>query len=174
MSSQLHSVQFYKDDTFFFRDSVARFIKAGLRANETVIIVATAQHREDLQQVLTSESLAHPKLIFADAGELLSKFLVNDWPNPVRFKEVIGGMVAQARQHGPVRIFGEMVAILWAEGKSQAALHLEELWNTLIGEQSFALLCGYPVSKFSGDGMSLKAISQLHTHAHIEASPSPG
>src|SRR6476646_8334182 len=122
MSHKDHSVQFYKDDTFFFRESVARFIKEGLQANETVIIVATAPHREELQHVLTPEQLVHPKLSFADAGELLSKFLINDWPNAVRFNEVIGGMVAHARQQGPVRIFGGMVAILWAEGKSQAAI----------------------------------------------------
>jgi hypothetical protein len=169
MSLQGHSVQFYKDDTFFFTESVAGFIKEGLQANDTVIIVATAHHREELQKVLTPEQMAHDKLIFADAGELLAKFLVNDWPNDLRFKQVVGGMIAQACQHGSVRVFGEMVAILWAEGKAQAAIHLEELWNTLIAEQSFVLLCGYPVSKFSGDNDSLKAISQLHNHAHVDA-----
>ena len=171
MSLQGHSVQFYNDDTFFFTESVAHFIKEGLQVNDTVIIVATPRHREELQNVLTPEHMTHPKLIFSDAEELLSKFLVNDWPNALRFRQVIGAMVAQARQHGPVRIFGEMVAILWAGGKAQAAIHLEELWNKLIAEQSFALLCGYPLSNFSNDQVSLCAVSQLHSHVHTEVPP---
>lgn len=172
MSLQGHSVQFYKDDTFFFTDSVARFIKEGLQAKETVIIVVTAQHREELQTALTPGQIADDKVIFTDARELLSKFMVKDWPDETRFKQVVGGMIAQARQHGPVRVFGEMVAILWAEGKSQAAIHLEELWNTLIAEQSFALLCGYPKPLFSGNTDALRAVSQLHTHVHTDTSPS--
>jgi hypothetical protein len=118
--------------------------------------------------------VAHPKLIFVDAAELLWKFMGNDVPNESVFKKVVGEMVAQARLNGPVRIFGEMVAILWLEGRAQAALRLEALWNTLIAEQSFALLCGYPKSLFSGNTDALRAISQLHTHVHSDASPSPG
>ena len=44
-----HSIQFYNYDTFLI-DSVANFIKEGLQANNTVIILATAQYREDLQK----------------------------------------------------------------------------------------------------------------------------
>ena len=66
----------YIDDTF-----VTRFITEGLQVNDTVIIVATAQHREELHKVLTPEQVAHDKLRFFDAREELSKFMVNDWPS---------------------------------------------------------------------------------------------
>jgi hypothetical protein len=39
-----HGVYFYEDDTFLI-DSVADFAKEGLERQETVIIVATEQHR---------------------------------------------------------------------------------------------------------------------------------
>jgi hypothetical protein len=167
MSLQNHSVQFYNDD-IFLTQSVARFITEGLEANETVIIVATAQHREDLQRVLTPEQLTHDKLRFFDAEDQLSQFLVAEWPSELRFRQVVDGMLGQARQSGPVRIFGEMVAVLWARGYTWAALRLEALWNKLLEDHSFALLCAYPMSNLSTDHKSLQAISRLHTHVHTQ------
>jgi len=170
MNIQGHSVQFYQDDTFL-TESVARFITEGLQANETAIIVATAQHRKELRKVLASEETTHEKLWFFDAREQLSTFMADGWPNERRFKNVIGGMIAQASKHGPVRVFGEMVAILWAEGQTRAALRLEELWNRLMEQQSFALLCAYPMANLSqeDDDDPVLTISRLHTHVHNPA-----
>ena len=167
MSLQSHSVQFYNDD-IFLTQSVARFITEGLQGNETVIIVATAQHREALQRVLTPEQMTHDKLRFFDAEEQLSKFMVADWPSEQRFRQAVDGMLGQARQSGPVRIFGEMVAVLWARRYTWAALRLEALWNKVLEEHSFALLCAYPMSNLSTDHKSLHAISRLHTHVHMQ------
>ena len=164
MSLQSHSVQFYNDD-IFLTQSVARFITERLQGNETIIIVATAQHREALQQVLTPEQTTHDKLRFFDAEEQLSKFMVAEWPSELRFRQVVEGMLRQA---GPVRIFGEMVAVLWARRYTWAALRLEALWNKLLKEHSFALLCAYPMSDLSTDRKSLQAISRLHTHVHAQ------
>lgn len=146
----------YIDDTF-----LTRFITEGLQVNDTVIIVATAQHREELHKVLTPVQVAHDKLRFFDAREELSKFMVNDWPSELRLRSVVRNMMGQARQTGPVRIFGEMVAVLWAEGYTRAAMRLEELWNKLVTEQSFSLLYASPMLKFLDDTGSLLAISRL-------------
>ena len=167
MSLLNHSVQFYNDD-MFLTQSVARFITEGLQSNETVIIVATAQHREALQQVLTPDQMAHDKLRVFEAEEQLSKFMVADWPSELRFRQMVDGVLGQARQSGPVRIFGEMVAVLWARHYTWAALRLEALWNKLLKEHSFALLCAYPMSNLSTDHKSLHAISRLHTHVHTQ------
>jgi hypothetical protein len=167
MSLQSHSVQFYNDDSYLTQ-SVARFITEGLQGNETVIIVATTQHRENLQRVLTTEQITHDKLRFLDAEEQLSQFMVAEWPGELQFRRVVEGMLGQARQSGSVRIFGEMVAVLWARGHTWAALRLEALWNKLMEEHSIALLCAYPLSNLSTDHKSLQAISRLHTHVHTQ------
>jgi hypothetical protein len=167
MSLQSHSVQYYNDD-IFLTQSVARFITEGLQGNETVIIVATAQHREALQQVLTPEQMTHDKLRFFDAEEQLSQFMDAGWPSKLRFRQVVEGMLGQARQSGPVRVFGEMVAALWTRRNTWAALRLEALWNKLLEEHSFALLCAYPLSTLSTDPKSVQAISRLHTHVHTQ------
>lgn len=170
MSIHNHTVQFYRDD-IFLTQSIARFITAGLEADETVIIVAMAHHREELQQVLTPAQLTHDKLRFFDAEELLAKFIVDEWPRELRFRHVIEGMLGQGRQSGPVRIFGEMVAVLWAKGYTRAAIRLEELWNKLVEEHSLALLCAYPMEKLSQgtDKNDMRAISELHTHVHTQS-----
>jgi hypothetical protein len=167
MSLHSHSVQFYHDD-LFLTQSIALFITEGLQANETVIIVATVQHREELQRVLTPEQITHDKLRFFDAEEQLSHFMVAEWPSERQFRRVVDGMLGQARQSGPVRIFGEMVAVLWARRYTWAALRLEALWNKLLEEHSFALLCAYSMANLSTDHKSLQAISRLHTHVHTQ------
>src|SRR6185437_16628639 len=52
----------------------------------------------------------------------LSKFMVNDWPDENRFADAIGSLIQQAKaacyDHGArTAAFGEMVALLWADGK---------------------------------------------------------
>ncbi|MBV8050520.1 MAG: PAS domain-containing protein, partial [Acidobacteriaceae bacterium] len=48
-----------------------------------------------------------------------------------------------------VVIFGEMVALLWADGKVEASMELEGLWNELAKSRSFRLYCAYPLQGFN-------------------------
>jgi signal transduction histidine kinase len=41
-------------------------------------------------------------------------------------------------------VFGEMVALLWSVGKTDAAIQLEQLWNGLARRHEFDLACAYP------------------------------
>jgi hypothetical protein len=47
------------------------------------------------------------------------------------------------RRYVMIRAHGEMVDILWREGKANAAIELEKLWNALAARHSFSLLCTY-------------------------------
>jgi hypothetical protein len=54
----------------------------------------------------------------------------------MQFAEVIGGLVDRVRvncqgQNPRVVAFGEMVSLLWEQGKPDAAIALERLWNDL-------------------------------------------
>ncbi len=50
-------------------------------------------------------------------------------------------------------------------GKSDAALHLEQLWNDLAQTQSFSLRCAYPIASFSreSDGGPFLKICAAHS-----------
>jgi signal transduction histidine kinase len=67
---------------------------------------------------------------------------------PARFHHLFGGLIARAAETRRVRVFGEMVAILAAEGDHAGARALEGLWNGLQRSFPFSLLCAYPMHVF--------------------------
>jgi PAS domain S-box-containing protein/excisionase family DNA binding protein len=152
-----HLVQFYETDAFLL-DAVGDFIGTALRAGDAAIVVATEAHRAGLEERLQADRLdvtaarARYRYVTLDAAETLSRFMVDGAPDPERFAEVIGGIVARAAAGGRrVRIFGEMVALLAIAGNTAAAIHLEELWNDLQQRHAFSLLCAYPMDRLGGE-----------------------
>ena len=72
-----------------------------------------------------------------------------------------------ARAHAKkrrVRAFGEMVALLWAQGLSGATVQLEHLWNKICEAQQFSLFCAYPRSGFTQTALeSILNICGIHS-----------
>ncbi len=170
-----HFVQFYEADAFLL-NSLGGFIGTGLNAGHGAIIVATKEHREGLEELLRGNGLdvatasASGLYVSLDAAETLSKFMVDGSPEPRRFNEVIGSLVARlADGRQCVRAFGEMVALLWAEGNYTAAIRMEELWNDLQKNHSFSLFCAYPMNAFGG-GKFVKPLSDVCS-AHSRVVP---
>jgi signal transduction histidine kinase/ActR/RegA family two-component response regulator len=173
MGQTEHFAQFYEADSFLI-NSLSSFAAEGLRSGDAVIVVATKQHREDLEQLLKSNELdlvaagASGQYVSLDATDLLSRFMVEGALDPARFNELLSGIFAQAADGGRrVRIFGEMVAVLWAEGKCDAAIHLEELWNHLQQGHPFSLFCAYPLNGFGGEALAKPLSDVCSTHSRV-------
>ena len=156
-----HEVLFYPDDAVFL-DSCTRFIAAALDAGNVAAVVATESHRDSLFQRLKAEGLdvdaeiKHGRYISLDVAKTLSTFMVNDMPDWERFFEVVGGLVSGAAEagkgeHSRVAMWGECGPLLWAEGKVDAAIRLEQLLNQLATIYEFDLLCAYALSNFHGE-----------------------
>ena len=126
-----HTVQFYRDERFLI-DSITTFIKGGLDLNETVLVIVTAQHRKELYTTLTSKELRNGKLWFLESHEAFMLFMEEDWPNESQFMNGMERFLRAGCENNQIRVFGELVAVLCAEGKAAAALRLEELWNAFI------------------------------------------
>jgi len=170
-------VQFYSDDSFLL-EGLSRFIGSALGAGDAAIVIATEAHRDELTLRLqalgldTARSIKQGRFVSLDAAETLSKFMVDGWPDEARFEEVVGGVlkgVTSAVKGGlqpRVAAFGEMVALLWADGQGDAAIRLEQLWNDLAKKHSFYLHCAYPMSGFahSQDGDPILKICAEHSH----------
>jgi DNA-binding NarL/FixJ family response regulator len=156
-----HEVLFYSDDTVLL-DSVTRFIAAALRAGNAAIVLATKSHRDSLLQRLkaggvdTDGALQQGTYISLDATDTLSAIMVNGLPDPVRFFGGIGGFIEAAAkaaksERPQVVVFGEAVDILQAEGKADAAIRLEQLWNEVGKTSGVDILCGYALNSFHGE-----------------------
>jgi len=164
-----HTVQFYEDHAFPV-ESIASFAMTGLHSNATVLVAATLTHREAIRKALGVAVVpCEGRLVFLDAEEMLSQFIVDDWPEDVRFLQSVGELIGAAARQGPVYMFGEMVAVLWDEGKCRAALRLEALWNELATRHSFSLLCAYPMQPFVMGNHTASFLEVCTAHNHIRA-----
>jgi PAS domain S-box-containing protein len=176
VEAHAHSVQFYGDDSFLL-DGLGRFVGAALGAGDASIVIATKAHRSGLTQRLqtcgldTTLAVQQGRYITLDAAETLSLFMVDGWPDAKLFHEIIGNVIRKARlasrgTQPRIAAFGEMVALLWLEGKSEAALRLEQLWNEIAATQSFHLHCAYPLGLFSNEehGNLIEKVCAEHTH----------
>jgi signal transduction histidine kinase len=157
-SAREHGVQFYSQDKFLLEE-LSEYIGNALRGGDAAIVVATEAHRNGLLQWLTAQGLdvaalvERGRLVVIDVAQLLTAFMSDGWPDEDRFNEVVGGVIAKAlacagSEQPRVAIFGEMVALLWADGKSDAAIRLEQLWNRLARTKAFSLFCAYPIAGF--------------------------
>ena len=169
-----HSVQFYEQDDFLL-DQVNRLIGGALEAGDAAVVIATEPHRDGIAQRLRDRGLdvtalgEQGRYHALDAGQTLSDFMVDGWPDERRFADVVGGTIARAAasDHGAaVRAFGEMVLLLWAQGHREAAIRLEELWNDLARTHAFSLVCGYSMDVFGGEaaGTSFGRVCAEHSH----------
>lgn len=175
-----HVVSFH-DTEKFLCDTVTRFVGPALHDGGAAIVVATAAHRHGFEQALlrsgfdVEHAVDADRYLTFDAAELLARFMVDGVPDPRRFEDVIGAVLSRAGAGAGdrrVRVYGEMVALLWADGETAAAIALERLWNDLADRHEFALLCAYPMTAF-GDAASAAAFQRIcATHATVIPSES--
>jgi len=174
---QAHVVQFYESDAFLANEA-ARFIGMALGAGDAAIVIATKAHREQIERNLETRGLdmtraiGQGRYVALDAAETLAKFMVGDMPDAERFRDVIGEVISRAREaacnkQARVAAFGEMVALLWAEGKESAAIRLEQLWNNLVETHSFSLRCAYPMNGFAGKDDSEPFLKICAEHSSV-------
>jgi MEDS: MEthanogen/methylotroph, DcmR Sensory domain/Histidine kinase-like ATPase domain len=155
-----HVVYFY-DDTEDLAGEVGRVLAEGLANGDAVVVVATRSHREAFDVALCRNGIdvararGAGQYLRLDAAETLLTFMVDGDPDPERFRSVVGGMIARTGADGRrVRVFGEMVALLWDEGNVSAAIEVETLWNDLAQKNEFSLWCAYPMSSIAASDLT--------------------
>ena len=115
--------------------------------------MATSDHLLALDRTLaglapgdTAAVRSEGRLTTLDAVETLAGLAAPGPLDAETFKSRLLAVIDEVRQGAArLRIFGEMVALLWEEGNVAAALALEEWWNDL-GSELPPLLCAYPHS----------------------------
>jgi len=182
LAPHAHAVQFYHHDEQLI-DVVTRHIGTALVAGDAAMTIATQVHRDLVAERLLARGFdvavpqAEGRYLALDAGDSLARCMRSGWPDIHRFEEVVGEAVgrlmASAGRDARIAAFGEMVALLWAAGNSDAAIRLEELWNEFMKLRNLSLCCAYPMSLFhdTDAGRFLKVCAQ-HTCV-FPAQPAP-
>lgn len=170
--SHHHSVKFYGNSESLVT-TVAGFLSEGLIAEQPALIIATPVHRTMIVEQLAARLInvdkaqATGELVALDAREVLDAFMLNGLPDPGAFDDTVGGIIDNILAGRPrrtiTRAYGEMVDLLWREGRSDAAIRLELLWNKLAVTHSFALLCGYSMGNFYKQAEKFQEVCAQHT-----------
>ena len=169
--SHFHAVRFY-ETTESICGTVAVFLGGGFIRKEPALVIATPPHRLAIAEALRSVNSASADaleaagaLVMIDAGATLGAFMVNDTPDPVRFESVAGGAIESLAgpPEGAVRIYDEMVDVLWKREEADAAMRLETLWDRLAVNRHCSLLCGHAVGRLClPDGR--QTLCSQHSH----------
>ena len=168
-----HAVQFYENERSLYT-TVAGFLGQGLVDGQPAILIATDEHRTAIIEHIRGRFIDVDKavsvgtLVVLDADATLQRFMVNGMPDPDAFDASIGRLVGDIlttrRSQTMIRAYGEMVDVLWKDGKGDAAIRLEMLWNRLAQQFGFALLCGYAMGQFYKQTKQFEAVCAQHAH----------
>lgn len=177
IGDRAHVVQFYEEDQTLI-ELLSRFVGVALVAGDSAVVIATKKHRDGIILRLADRGLDvsiarnQGRYVPLDAAQTLTRTLRDGRPDPERFLQILGDVVnsaARAANGGRNRVvtFGEMVALLWAQGKVDAALHVEELWNRLAEKHAFSLCCAYPMNGFTGNPHAAPFLKICAQHSHV-------
>jgi hypothetical protein len=154
---------------------VARFAGEGIARGESIVLMVTGDHQRAITQRLIQDSLdAHGlegegRLIFLDAA------LFQGVPTPAGFDAFVGAAVRHgiaSAPSGKVRVYGETVNEMCSSGSAEAAVQMEELWNSLQESRYIPVLCSYSLDALRPVGQDIRD-RIVHAHNHDLSSSIP-
>lgn len=171
-----HAVAFYQENEL--AALVGDYLHSAITDGGTAVLIATPDHRTLVSGWLSragidlSEARADGSYVLLDADDAMSRFIINGQPDAAAFWEIMSPVLAAAgSKHGPVRVFGEMVAVLWQNGMVDAAIEVEALWNEISRQYPFGLLCAYPADTVTDEAQSDSLAQVCHAHSAVVGAP---
>jgi two-component sensor histidine kinase len=162
--AQEHSVAFWHTDENL-AECLVPYVANGLAAGEAVLVAATREHHELLEDGLTAVGIdavaaqESGQYLPLDADELHADLPVLQHIDLDRFDSLIGSAVARVhRRWRGFRVFGEIVDLYWRRRDNHLALELESCWSELRSRVPFSLLCAYELAP----GESAGALCDCH------------
>ena len=174
-----HLAEFYSDDSSFL-DGFTQFIGGAIKAESSVILIATEAHREGLLTRLQANgvdigsAVERDRCVTINVAEALSKFMVNGLPDRIKFLRVVDDLfvtAVKAAKGEPTRVVacGEAAPLLLAQGEAEAAIQLERLWDEVGKTHDLDILCGYPLNIFHGveNSFNLHRVCSAHSGVNV-------
>ena len=161
-------------DENLLAEAVGTFAASGLCKGDAVVLVTTELRRAAVESRLKDAELDiqalqdSGQLAFLDAGALLSAFMSDGMPDAGLFKARLLEIIEKASvnpangQPRKIRIFGEMVSLLYMTSNVPAAARLEEFWDEMVKAHAISLFCAYSL-KLGSDGLP-QSLIDAHSH----------
>ena len=167
-----HVVQFYQSDEVLI-DTLEAFLGTGLQGDDSVLVIATGAHLDSLEGRLQATGIdlakarASDRYLPLDADRMVDLFMASGRFDRSGFFEIVGNALARCKAAAPrVRVFGELVALLWARKHYASALELEEAWQVQTVRDQLSVLCSYPQVDFRGEAARMIGdICAAHTES---------
>ena len=170
-----HIVQLYNDDDFYC-EAISHFAAEGLVRGESVILVATPANWVNIARQLegkgfnSSELFDKGQLTLLDANDTLPKFMKGGMPDGTIFKPIAADTIQKARCGGKfprVRWWGEMVNVLYVEGREKASHQLEQFFDEVAHEQTVAIFCSFLMDQYDPRIYDETFNNVCLTHSHV-------
>jgi len=171
-----HAVVFYQENEL--ARLVGEYLHSAISGGGAAVVVATPEHRAQISKWLSGAGIDVPaawadgSYVLLDADETMRRFVIDGRPDAAAFWATMSPVVAAAsRKPGQVRVFGEMVAVLWDMGLVDTAVELEALWNEISKQYPFTLLCAYPAGAVSDEADSDSLAQVCSAHSAVVGAP---
>ena len=174
-----HVVQFYDRDEELAA-SAGDYLADAIAEGGAAVIVASSARCSMFEARLAAGGVdvaaarRGGSLICLDAGQLAQLLTGTGRVDRAAFDaQIRPAILAAGEAPGPVRVYGEVVALLWAAGHVNAALELEGFWNELGREIPFSLYCGYPRQTVESSQHHGAVSEVCRLHSEVVGAPAP-
>lgn len=164
----LHSARFYASNAARVQ-GIAHYLAEGLDRQEGVMLICSIENRDlvfkAVGRIFSNEDW--DRIHYMDANEALTNILVEGSISGPAFQKHIYSRIRDLiKKHGRVRVYGDIVDELAAEGNDDAVLDLEDEWHRALERTTFQLHCGYLMENFRSFKSTalFEKICRLHTN----------
>jgi DNA-binding NarL/FixJ family response regulator len=177
LASHRHHLLFYSTEAVMV-GAFSRFIAGAVSEGSCVISLLTEAHQQSLEcrlqasPVDITRAIREHRYIPVNVSALLAQTISNGRPDPARFFDAAGDLMANADRHTPAphRRFaacGEGTSLFWAHGLIEAAIQLEHLWDKIAAIRQMDLLCAFPLAVREESGQAVRSLCAEHTAVEI-------
>jgi DNA-binding NarL/FixJ family response regulator len=177
-----HKAGFYVDEAAML-SAWTESARTALAAGHTVIVVAIDSRRGEMQDRLKTGgidldgAIREKRYVTLDPSMVLSGFMINDWPDELLFQKAVTPIVIDALKASTARypralLCGECAPTLVREGKEDAAVRVEQLWDKLAQAYEVDTHCAYLLDSPSRAHQEsvFRRINAIHTEVFSTSS----
>jgi CheY-like chemotaxis protein len=175
-----HEAGIYSDEALLL-DDYARFSEAALRTGITLIAILPESRRNSLHQRLRARAvdvdgaLRNGTHFVLEVPAVASRFIVDGRLDEARFWQATSTLVLQAagttaEKRPCAAVCGDGAATLLREGKVEAAMALERLWDDVARTFDVDVFCPYLADdlRCDGDNPVFQSICAAHSAVRVQ------